>query len=184
MALKVPMKNGRLAQQAATTATPHWRVMLQQGIVLFKLRIVFLLLVAATGGAFLAAEGWPGFGTLLLTWLTGGMAAAGASALNQYWERDSDGAMGRTDKRPLVTGAIEDPRWVPYVATALILLPSIAVYPFNPALTFFLLLGAVIMSASTPSGSSPAPASTSLSVARLVAAPSSAVAPRWVAGMC
>ncbi|MEM7116925.1 MAG: heme o synthase [Chloroflexota bacterium] len=144
MALKVPMKNGRLAQQTATTATPHWRVLLQQGIVLFKLRIVFLLLVAATGGAFLAAEGWPGLGTLLLTWLTGGMAAAGASALNQYWERDSDGAMGRTDKRPLVTGAIEDPRWVPYVATALILLPSIAVYPFNPALTFFLLLGAVI----------------------------------------
>mgnify|MGYP001214795219 CR=1 FL=1 len=72
------------------------RSVIQTAVVLFKLRIVFLLLVAATGGAFLAAGGWPGWGVLLLTWVTGGMAAAGASALNQYWERHRDGRMGRT----------------------------------------------------------------------------------------
>lgn len=137
--------NGRLSQPTLTEISqPHWRTLLHQGVVLFKLRIVFLLLVAATGGAFLAAGGWPGAGVLLLTWVTGGMAAAGASALNQYWERDSDGAMGRTRKRPLVTGSIANPRWVPPVAALLILLPSLAVLPFNPALTFFLLLGAII----------------------------------------
>ncbi len=127
------------------TAVPTtWRSRLQLIVVLFKLRIVFLLLMAATGGAFMAAAGWPGLGNLLLLWLTGGMAAAGASALNQYWERNSDGKMGRTEKRPLVTGEIAHPSWVPVVGIGLIIVPSLAVLPFNPELTLFLLLGAII----------------------------------------
>ena len=40
--------------------------------VLFKLRVVSLLLVAAGGGAVLAAGGWPGAGPLLLVAATGG----------------------------------------------------------------------------------------------------------------
>jgi heme o synthase len=132
-----------LAGQALTIKTrlqQTWQTI----VVLFKLRIVFLLLVAATGGAFLATEGWPGLGVLALTWITGGMAAAGASALNQYWERHSDGSMGRTEKRPLVNGEIKNPGWVPVVALLLIFVPSLAVLPTHPALTFFLLLGAFI----------------------------------------
>lgn len=121
-----------------------WRAALDTGIVLFKLRVVFLLVVAATAGAFLAAGGWPGLNILFLTWITGGMAAAGASALNQYWERKSDASMVRTSKRPLVTGEISNPRWVPVVGLFLILIPSLAVYSFNPALTFWLLAGAFI----------------------------------------
>ena len=108
-----------------------WRRAMQTAAVLFKLRIVFLLLVAATGGAFLAADGWPGWGVMMLVWLAGGMAAAGASALNQYWERGRDGLMGRTRKRPLVNGDITNPRWVPFVSVALILVPVLAVLPFN-----------------------------------------------------
>jgi heme o synthase len=134
---------GDLQTQAANTGF-RLRQTWQTVVVLFKLRIVFLLLIAATGGAFLAAEGWPGLGVLLLTWLTGGMAAAGASALNQYWERHTDGAMGRTEKRPLVNGEIQHPGWVPVVALLLIFVPSLAVLPRYPALTFFLLLGAFI----------------------------------------
>jgi heme o synthase len=127
------------------TAVPSkWRSRFKTITVLFKLRIVFLLLMAATGGAFLAAGGWPGLGNMLLLWLTGGMAAAGASVLNQYWERESDGDMVRTRKRPLVTGEIAKPGWIPYVGIGMILLPSLAVLPFNPPLTFFLLLGAFI----------------------------------------
>jgi len=122
----------------------RWKETMHLIVVLYKLRVVSLLLMAATGGAFLAAGGWPGWQTILLTWVTGGMAAAGASSINQYWERHSDGKMGRTKKRPLVNGEIANPGWVPYVGAALILLPSIAVFPFNPALTAFLLLGAFI----------------------------------------
>lgn len=121
-----------------------WRAFLQMLVVLFKLRVVSLLLMAAVGGAFLGAAGWPGLGRLLLVLVTGGLAAAGAASLNQYLERNKDGMMGRTHKRPLVNGDIPNPHWVLYVGTAMVLIPVVATLPFNPALAFFLLLGAVI----------------------------------------
>ncbi len=113
-------------------------------MVLFKVRIVILLLWAAVGGAFLAANGWPGWGRLLLLLLTGGLAAGGSGAMNQYFERESDSLMKRTRHRPLVDGTIPRPGWVPYVAGGMIVVPSLLVLPFNPTLTFFLLLGAFI----------------------------------------
>lgn len=121
-----------------------WRKLIKSLMVLFKLRVVSLLLLAAVGGAFLGAAGWPGLGRLALLLLTGGMAAAGASALNQYWERLEDGAMGRTRLRPLVTGVFPRPGVVLALGILLILLPCLAVLPFNPALSFFLAAGAVI----------------------------------------
>jgi protoheme IX farnesyltransferase len=121
-----------------------WRELSQTLVVLFKLRVVSLLLMAAVGGAFLSAGGWPGSGELLLLLLTGGLAAAGSSALNQYIEKDVDRKMIRTRRRPLVTGAIRRPGWVPYLAVSMILAPSLAVAPWNPALAFFLLAGAFI----------------------------------------
>jgi heme o synthase len=73
------------------------------------------------------------------------VTAAGASALNEYMEQGIDALMIRTrHRRPLVTGAIPRPGWVPYVATLMILSPALIVLPFNAALTIFLLLGAAI----------------------------------------
>lgn len=128
----------------SAAGTRSWRELLAELSVLFKLRVVSLLLFAAVGGAFLAAGGWPGTGRLVLLLITGGLAASGASALNQYLEKDMDALMMRTRKRPLVTGSIARSDWVPHVASLMILLPSLSVLPFNPALGFFLLLGAAI----------------------------------------
>lgn len=112
--------------------------------VLFKLRVVSLLLAAAVAGQFLGARGWPGFGNLLILLVAGLISAAGASALNEYLERDQDAQMNRTRNRPLVSGVFRDATWVPIVAIAMILAPSAILLPFNPMLAFFLFLGALI----------------------------------------
>lgn len=113
-------------------------------MVLFKARVVSLLLFSAVGGAFVGAGGWPGLNVLGLTLVTGWLAASGASALNQYWERRSDATMTRTRHRPLVNGDIANPAWVPWVATGMIVLSVLIALPFSLALAFWLAAGAFI----------------------------------------
>ena len=55
--------------------------------VLFKVRVVGLLLFAAVGGAFLAAGELPPVGPLALLLVVGGLAASGAAALNEFFEK-------------------------------------------------------------------------------------------------
>jgi heme o synthase len=142
MSLNAP--NQDTLQTQVLRAESGWRDFLRMLVVLFKLRVVSLLLLAAVGGAFLGARGWPGLGRLLLVLLAGGAAASGASALNQYIERTSDVIMSRTRLRPLPTGAISRPRLVIVIGLILILVPSLGLLPFNPALSFYLALGAFI----------------------------------------
>ena len=112
--------------------------------VLFKARVVGLLLFAAVGGAFLAAGELPPVGPVALLLVVGGLAASGAAALNEVFEKETDSLMVRTRLRPLVTGAIEHPGWVPYVSLLMIVVPCAAVLPFNLPLAVFLFAGAVI----------------------------------------
>jgi protoheme IX farnesyltransferase len=124
--------------------SPFWPSLRRSLAALFKVRVVVLLLLAALGGAFLAAGGWPGIGDLILLLVAGALVAAGASAINQYLERELDARMERTRRRPLAAGSFRRIGWVPYAGAAMILVPSLVVLPFNPPLSFFLLLGSAI----------------------------------------
>ena len=70
-------------------------------VALTKPPIILLLLVTAVGAMFLAAEGPPQLITMLLLMLGGAAAAGGAGAINHYLDRDIDGMMVRTRRRPL-----------------------------------------------------------------------------------
>ena len=116
----------------------------RQAIVLFKLRVVSLLLLAAIGGAFLGNGGSPSLPILCAILITGTLAAGGASAINEYLERGKDQLMHRTQRRPLATGNWKHPAMILGVGIAMILLAVLVTYPFNPVMAFFLGLGAVI----------------------------------------
>ncbi|HSR47914.1 MAG TPA: heme o synthase [Anaerolineales bacterium] len=73
--------------------------------------LIVALLLATTWAAMVVAGGrLPDPALALWTLLGGGMTAAGASALNQYIDRDLDGRMGRTQTRPLPSGRIPPTR--------------------------------------------------------------------------
>ncbi len=63
--------------------------------------------VTAAAAMFLAAGGVPAGLTLFWTLLGGALTAGGANALNCYLDRDIDGWMARTRRRPLPAGRLE-----------------------------------------------------------------------------
>ncbi len=70
-------------------------------IALTKPRIVLLLLITTACTMVVAARGLPPLATFLFTMLGGALAAGGANAINCYMDRDIDGLMSRTRRRPL-----------------------------------------------------------------------------------
>jgi len=70
-------------------------------LALTKPRIIELLLITTVPAMVLAARGWPGTWLVVATLIGGTMSAAGANTLNCYLDRDIDGVMGRTARRPL-----------------------------------------------------------------------------------
>jgi protoheme IX farnesyltransferase len=113
-------------------------------VALFKLRIVALLLLAALAGAFLASDGRPGWPAIAVLLAVGTASAGGASALNEYVERDRDALMRRTrTRRPLATGA-GDPRVALVAGIVLVTGAVLSTLRSNPILAAFLFLGAFI----------------------------------------
>jgi protoheme IX farnesyltransferase len=73
---------------------------------LVKARLSFLTLATAMAGFALGVEG-PWTYLLLVATLAGtALSAAGAAALNQWWEREHDARMTRTRERPLPAGRL------------------------------------------------------------------------------
>lgn len=71
-----------------------------------KPRVISLLLFTTLMAMFIAAGGWPGFGLFTVVFIGGYMMAGAANAFNMVIDRDIDGRMRRTAKRPTVTSRI------------------------------------------------------------------------------
>lgn len=75
-------------------------------VALTKPRITWLILMSTgVGFVFGAKLGW-NWWTLFHTLLGTGLIASGTAALNQWWERDADAKMRRTQARPLAAGRL------------------------------------------------------------------------------
>jgi protoheme IX farnesyltransferase len=75
-------------------------------IQLTKPRITWLILMStAIGFYFGASPAWT-WSVLIHTIIGTGLIASGTAALNQWWEREADARMHRTEKRPLPAGRI------------------------------------------------------------------------------
>src|SRR5205807_1165987 len=71
---------------------------------LIKTRLTFLVLITTGVGFYLGSSDPVDVVRLLNVLLGAALAAAGASALNQWWERDFDALMSRTRMRPVPSG--------------------------------------------------------------------------------
>ena len=100
----------------------HIGILLELG----KVRIASMSVVSVAAGYLLAAGG---FDANIVTAVLGVfLLACGASALNQWQERDLDARMARTAGRPLPSGRVT-PRYALAAALAMILLGAVSLYP-------------------------------------------------------
>lgn len=108
---------------------------------LVKPRIVGLLLVTGLSGAL--AAGGPTPATIAAFALAGASTAAGAAALNCYYDRELDRHMARTADRPLPRGAL--PGWAGLaIGVALLALGAAVGWRWlPPASVAYMLLGAL-----------------------------------------
>ena len=75
-------------------------------VALTKPRIVLLLLATTIPAMVVAEGGWPSTWLVLATLIGGATSAAGANAINCWYDRDIDAVMSRTRLRPMATGEI------------------------------------------------------------------------------
>src|SRR3984893_16710358 len=85
---------------------------------LVKARLTLLVLLTTPVGFYLGAEGPINFAALLRTVFGTAAAAAGAAALNQWWEHKLDAMMQRTRSRPVPAGRMR-PQFAVVLGTAL-----------------------------------------------------------------
>ncbi len=74
---------------------------------LFKARLTFLVLLTTMVGFYVGFRGSVDYLLMLHTVLGTALVASGASALNQFLERDYDARMRRTQNRPLPSGRLQ-----------------------------------------------------------------------------
>jgi heme o synthase len=107
------------ADERAEAAEPleAWR-RFKDFVILSKPVIVLLLLVTTYAGMVVGGKKIPSFDLTFWTILGGTLAAGGASALNQFIDRETDKAMQRTQKRPLPDGRLKPAEALAYGVSA------------------------------------------------------------------
>lgn len=98
--------SGFLPDRRESTPAPQGPRQARDFLTLGKPLIVALLLLTTLGGLVAGGRAWPAFPLAFWTMLGGALAAAGASALNQYIDRELDRKMQRTERRPLAAGRL------------------------------------------------------------------------------
>lgn len=112
---------------------------------IFKIRIGMLIAFSAVVGYVVAEKGVPSFPRIFLLAILTLMASAGAGAYNQYYDRDIDAMMKRTDGRPLASGRVRLTHGVAFAGIFLIFLSVIvAFFTFNYVVSLHLFLGAFV----------------------------------------
>lgn len=96
-----------MAATVCADAPPLERTRFADYVQLAKPRLSLMALLTVAAGAILAAGGSPQLSVLFHTLLGSALVAVGASALNQFLERDSDALMRRTENRPLPAGRLQ-----------------------------------------------------------------------------
>ncbi len=109
-------------------------------LALFKLRIGLMVTLSAVAAS-LAAGGPPTPHTVTFLAVVTLLAAAGSGAINNYLDRDIDGVMERTKKRPLPCGQLSPP-FVLWLGVVLLLGSLGAALLLNLFVSLFLALGA------------------------------------------
>lgn len=104
---------------------------------LTKPRIIPLLLIETAAAMWVAAQGTVDPGLLLVTLLSGTLAAASAQTINCIYDRDIDFDMERTRHRPIPSGRIQ-------VRDALVFAIALAVLSFTLLAVFANLLSAAL----------------------------------------
>lgn len=94
-----------------SVATLPWLARLADYIELSKPRIAVMVLITVAVGFVVGQQGpwaWDGaaLATLWHAWLGIAIVAAGSSAINQWWEQQTDARMRRTRSRPLPAGRL------------------------------------------------------------------------------
>jgi heme o synthase len=109
-----------------------------------KPRIVVLLVITAVTSMYAASKF---IGPELDTWglihiiIAGGLASAGSSALNHYYDRDIDPLMQRTSTRPIPSGRIKPNSVLIYGLTVSVISVVYGALALNYLTAFFIALG-------------------------------------------
>ncbi len=107
--------SGEIAAEASAltsaAAVPSHKTSIQDYVDLTKPRITWLILMSTAIGYYFGHQGpffyWASIIAFLHTIIGTGFVASGTAALNQWYERDADLKMRRTQMRPIPSGRID-----------------------------------------------------------------------------